>query len=75
MSSVRSRYAGGVSSWRFYDLTEYVFGHDGMWHVTRHDGTCVCGMGRASPLQYRDDDEAFTQCLDCLVRLWRRTAA
>lgn len=59
---------------RRYDLTEYVMGHDGMWHATKFDGTCVCGMGRASPLEYNDTDEIFAQCLPCLVRLWRRTA-
>jgi hypothetical protein len=60
--------------WECYARTEYVTGHDGMWHATKRDGTCLCSMGRARPPTYDDSDEAYAQCLECLVRLWRRTA-
>ena len=57
-----------------YALTEYVTGHDGLWHVTNRDGTTICVMGRAQPPVYDDSDEVFATCVKCLVRLWRRTA-
>lgn len=57
-----------------YALTEYVTGHDGLWHVTRPNGTIICSMGRAPSPIYVSDGKVFATCVECLVRLWRRTA-
>lgn len=61
-------------SFQRYDLTEYVTGHDGLWHATKRDGTTICSMGRAQSPVYDVSDEAFATCVECLARLWRRTA-
>lgn len=41
-----------------------VLGHDGVPHNVRADGTTLCGMGRASPVEYGDEPVTCMACID-----------